>query len=339
MTGRWPLAVLGIAILLAASLPEAIPPGPTAAVSIYNRDPGLTGPDNGPIWNPNYLPGFNSSLPARIQWSAPTGGPGVVDYLVGPLSSPPSTALAPHFAVGPQVFGFTEVPRTQVFREPSWGDYNQVQSGFVPCAVTVGNTTLTPTEAVVPQYVGLPESAGDWRIDFSLDWSAPAPLPGLPAWGFVGLVATTTLPPLSTGGGARLVGTELGLWTGNSVAPGATSGIGVDIGGGIVGDVIFPIDQLPNGNVSRSYSIDLSPLLSKTFTTLGVSGAGGVLSYTYFLVAGYNYHVRVAIHNLLVQGPSSLCSGPGLPLITLVLVVMVPLSAWLVATTVWTRPE
>jgi len=339
MRGRWPVVVLGTAILLVVSLPQAIPAGSTSALSTYNRDARLIGPDNGPIWDPNYLPGFNTSLPAHIQWSAPSRGPAVLDYLVGPLALPPSAASSPHFAVGPQVFDFTEVPRTQVFRQPSWGDYNQVQSGFVPCAVTVGNTTLTPTEEEVPQYVGLPESAGDWRVDLSLGWSAPVPLAGLPASGFVALVATTTLPPLSTGGGARLVYTQLGLWTGNRTAQGAAAGVGVDYGGGIVGSATFSIDQLPNGNVSRNYSIDLSPLLSKTFALLGISGAGGVLSYTYFLVAGYNYHLRATIDSLLVQGPSSLCLSPDPPLVALVLLATVPLGAWLIASTESTRSD
>lgn len=336
--GRW-FAVVGIALLLGASAPLAFSGGPLPGGVIVNLDPRLDEPSNGPIWDPNYIPGFNASLPVSIRWAAPEGGPATIDYLVGPVSSPPPASLAPHFAVGPQVFSFVEVPRTQAFRDPSWGDYQAVQSGYVPCAITVGNSTLTPAEEVQPQYVGIPESAGDWGIELAIDWFPPTQLSGLPASGFVALVATTALPPLFTGGPARLITTQLELWSGT------TSGLSLAPGTSVEGNAAgfdgetFPVDQLPNTTISRSYALDLSAYLTRTFSELGLSQDGGLLTYTYLVVGGYNTRIQLAIHNLSLVGPGSICSSPAVAPGVLLLVVATPLGTWLAVSIGSTRQE
>jgi hypothetical protein len=183
--GRWPdglaWAVAGglVVALVALGLGVAFPPTHASpAQRPYSLDGGFEFRNNDAVWDPNFVPGFGTYPTSSIGWTAPTGGPGTIDYDVRSATVPSSL---PHFAVGPQAFNFVEVPRTQVYRIPSWGDYQYVAQGFNSCAVNLGNVTVTPASAVHPIYVGLPEAGTPWTATWSLQWQSIAVDSGTPA--------------------------------------------------------------------------------------------------------------------------------------------------------------
>jgi hypothetical protein len=274
--------------------------------STFNLDPTFSASNNDLVWDPNTEPGVNSTPGLHVNWSDPTGGIGSIDYYVGPWSNG-SVAPLPHFAVGPQAFNFVEVPRTQQYRNASWGDYQRVEQGFRACAVNQGDLTVGAAQAVNPIYVGMPEQGVDWGLAFTIDWTPAVVATGLPALGLVALTATTTLPPLPGQPGARLVYTQLVIWA-SSPAPElfTRSGNGSD---GPVGVGEFPVDQLPNVSVQRAYTLDLSPYLSTTLTELGLGQSGALLSYVYLETDGYNVHLRLDLRDLYVTGPTDLCGS------------------------------
>ena len=283
------------------SLPTPVPAGRT----VYNLDPEFGSSQNDLVWDPNFLPGFNGTPEVHVSWSAPQGGPGRLDYLVGPWANS-SVAAFPHFAAGPQAFNFVEVPRTQVYRSPLWGDYHYVSQGFLACAVNQGNLTVNATQALHPVYVGLPENGVDWTGRFTLDWSAPVPVGDAGGVGYVALSLTTALPPVAGAVGARLVYTQILLWANAAPVLGATA-TGATLTEGAIGTDRFAVPFLTNETPTRTFSLDLSRYLSQTLADLGVDPLGAVLSYVYFDVGGYNYHLRLGIHNLFVEGPNGLC--------------------------------
>ena len=309
VTARDRLAVVGaVALALVVGVvPLGRVPAPApAAGEIYNLDGHFTDAHNDLVWDPNFLPGFGVAPGVHINWSAPTGGPGVLDYYVGPWANG-NVAAYPHFAVGPQAFNFVEVPRTQVFRSPAWGDFERVDQGFRACAVNLGNVTVNASAALHPVYVGMPVAGTDWTVRFPLLWSAPTYPTADPVGAELTLVATLALPPLPGTLGARLVYVNLVLW---SSAP-APLGVGAAPGAPTEGDVgsgTFAYDQLPPTGANRTYAVDLSSYLGATLTGLGLPVADALLSYVYLNAGGYNAHLHLAIPWLELWGPSGLCA-------------------------------
>ncbi len=311
-----PLAIaLAVAALLVSviALPQVndvgASPGPPYT---YNVDPFFLRSNNDQVWDPNFLPGFPSEPEARILWQDPTGGPAQLSYLVGPLATAPNASEVPHFAVGPQTFNFVEVPRTQVFRSPSWGDYHYVQEGFLPCAVNAGNVTPNATQALHPLYLGMPETGVDWQLQVGLRWVGAEPLLGLPYEGSLAIDLTTTLPATSSDAYPSLVYTDLILWQG------ASSGSSSLVRAGAVstnstrgGTVSFVVDDL-SASVpeARSYVLDLTNYLGWTLGRLGLDPSGALLSYTYLSATGYNVQVQASLSSWSLQSSRALCPLP-----------------------------
>lgn len=319
MPSLLPAPRLATALALAALLVSVIalpqvndvgsPPGPPYT---YNVDPYLSQPNNDQVWDPNFVPGFPSEPQARILWQDPAGGPAQLSYLVGPLASAPNATDAPHFAVGPQTFNFVEVPRTQVFRSPSWGDYHYVQEGFLPCAVNAGNVTPNATEALHPLYLGMPETGVDWQLQVGLGWVGAHPLPGLPYAGSLAIDLTTTLPASSSDPYPSLVYTDLLLWQGASGGSPTSARAGaVATNSTRGGTVTFVLDDLSAATPeARSYDVDLSNYLGWTLGRLGLDPSGALLSYTYLSASGYNVQVQASLSSWSLESSSRLCPLP-----------------------------
>jgi hypothetical protein len=290
-------------VLLTAGLGFRFAPSPPpASVRPYNLDGGFQFHNNDAVWDPNFVPGFLAYPNASVGWSDPTGGPGAVDYLVGSATVP---STLPHLAVGPQAFNFQEVPRTQVYRSPAWGDYRSVAEGFNACAVNLGNVTVDPSQAVHPIYVGMPEAGVDWTVSWTIAWDGVTVLRG-PAAGSVSVVATSVVPDPARPGGGVLLYTQLVLWSLGIPSPTSIPAAGA------TGDVAsFPLPGLPTqgGPVVRSFEVDLSSYLARTMQQLGTNGSAALLSYVYVSVAGVNVHVRFNLTTLSLNGPTSLCDA------------------------------
>jgi hypothetical protein len=301
-------AVAAGALTLLAAYAMTVSPGSHLAggVATYNLDPAFTDENNDLVWDPNFLPALNATPNVALQWTDPTGGPGTIDYAIGPWANNSSASL-PHFSVGPQAFNFVEVPRTQAYRSPVWGDYAEVHQGFLACAVNQGNLTVTPTAALHPVYVGMPEGGVDWSVQLDLDWEGPQPLaPG--GAGLVALTMTTALPPLPGSNGSRLAYTQLILWSAQTPTLGPAPLPNANTEGSIGSDV-FALDSLSSLSTHRSYSIDLSGYLADTVAALAGGARGGLLSYVYLEVDGYNWHVHLAIDDLYLRGPAWVCGS------------------------------
>ena len=280
---------------------------PTSTLFVYNLDPSLSAPNNDLVWDPNFLPGFNATPGVQINWSDPAGQPASLSYYVGPWNNS-TVAAYPHFGVGPQAFNFVEVPRTQVFRSPEWGDYSLVRQGFLACAVNLGDYTVNSTAALHPVYVGMPETGVDWTARLDLHWTPAVETPSLPTSARLEIVVTTTLPPVSPTSDPRLVYTELVLWQTPSVSGSVRSIPSVVApSSDVVGDVSFPVDQLPNSTVDRTYTLSLGSYLQSTLAALGLSSTGALLSYVYLSAAGYNVRLDVGVSGLWLEAPAGLC--------------------------------
>ncbi len=189
------------------------PPGYYA----YNLDPTLNSDDKGPIYDPNFIPGFSVGLTnISLHWSM---GPhyGHIGYSVGPWKY--LQVALPHLAVGPQCCNFKEIPRTQQYRAEDWGDYYYVKAGFLPPGVNVPNFT---TDFTAPAYVGL-RTDWQWVVSVSLNWAMPRLLDPRNQWGALGIAATQYVPNAPN----KLVYTVVNFWmdtnSSNVLAKGAKS--------------------------------------------------------------------------------------------------------------------
>jgi len=116
---------------------------PPPGYYVYNLDPTLNSTDNGPIYDPNFIPGFRVGLTnISLRWN--TGlGYAHIGYSIGPWEH--LQVALPHLAVGPQCCNFQEIPRTQQYRAVDWGDYYYVKAGFVsPGALGIAATQYVP---------------------------------------------------------------------------------------------------------------------------------------------------------------------------------------------------
>ncbi len=312
MDRRRSFALVGAVALavLVGLVPSWVPAPPAAPPrATYNLDPAFSAANNDLVWDPNFIPGFGQAPGVHVQWTDPKGGPGTIDYYVGPWTNG-SVAPYPHFTVGPQAFNFAEVPRTQVFRSPQWGDYQSVQEGFLPCAVNLGNYTVNATQAVHPVYIGLPVAGVNWTVTVPIDWSAPVESAAGPVSGAFAIGATIALPALPGALGARLVYTNLILWDAapvtESVVPIAGASSGGDVGQGT-----FPLLPLLGPATTRTYTVGLSSYLASTLEGLGLPISSALLSYVYLETSGYNVHLHVSFGGLDLTGPTGLCASPG----------------------------
>src|SRR5260370_25534463 len=99
-----------------------------AGYSISNLDPTFNSSANNEIYDPNFIPGFQSGLTnVSVSWSSGSGY-GRLAYMVGPWAHEETDI--PHLAVGPQYCNFPEVPHTQQFRRVESGDYYDFKAGL-----------------------------------------------------------------------------------------------------------------------------------------------------------------------------------------------------------------
>ncbi len=284
-------------ILLALMVGSGVSPGIRFSAPpgqfIYNVDPTLTSPDVNQVYDANFIPGFQAGLTnTTVEWSSGPGY-GQVDYQVGPWSH--EEVGLPHLAVGPQCCNFEEVPRTQQFRRPNWGDYYFVKAGFVSPGVNVANYT---SDFRAPAFVGL-RTDWEWTVSLSLNWSNPELFDGRNEWAAIG-IAVTQYVPVAPG---RLVYTVLNFWTdsnsSNAIKPGAAYAVTAP---NVV--VYHPLQVSTAGNLT--VSLNVSPYLRNTTRILGFdNGAAPVISYVYLNIEGYNFAWKTRLYSFMVMSDHS----------------------------------
>ncbi len=263
-----------------------------------NLDPELRGPHNNEIYDPNFIPGFSVGLPnTSIDWSTGVGF-AKIGYSVGPWKH--DQWAIPHFAMGPQCCNFVEVPHTQQFRLPNWGDYYYVRAGFGPPGVNVENYTSTFGQSV--PYVGL-DTKPDWTVRISLNWSLPQSLNPANEWAALGITVTQYVP----GSPGQLLYTLVNFWMDqNSSKSLSPSGA---LAGTISGKelvVYHPVQLQREGN--QTVSVDISPYLSDTIKELNISTDSQrppIISYVYMNVEGYNFRWSGTVWSYYILTPET----------------------------------
>jgi hypothetical protein len=260
---------------------------PPSGYASYNVDPTLTNAtENGLVFDPNFIPGFQIGLPnTSISWSTGAGY-GKIGYSVGPWDH--MYRQVPHLAVGPQNSNFKEVSRTQQFRLPSWGDYYYVKAGFIAPGVNMPNYNAS-FALKEPIYVGL-RNDWEWVVQFSLDWTPPVLMNSKNEWAAVGLVATEYVPSAPT----KLIYTEVDFWMdtnsstfANSTTVGSAEGFDL-VRFGPTSATYHPKQLSTIGNVT--VSVNLTRYCEETLRLLGFPDSPNppVISYTFLNVEGYN---------------------------------------------------
>jgi hypothetical protein len=275
----------------------------------YNLYPTLKSTENDPVYDANFIPGFEKGLTnISINWSSGIGY-GRIGYSVGPWQY--LQVGMPHLAVGPQCCNFKEIPRTQQYRRVDWGDYYYVKAGFISPGVNVPNFT---TDFSVPAYVGL---RTDWRwvVSISLDWSFPRLLNPGNEWAAIGIAATQYVPSTPD----KLVYTVVDFWKdANSTSAFERNSKGPEnhevVSSRVV--VYHPLQLSETGN--QTITLNLSPYLEDTLQVLNLTGHGSdppVISYVYLNVEGYNVHWNSTLYSFFVMSnhdPSEQGAG-GIP--------------------------
>ena len=271
------------------------PPGYLA----YNLDPTLNSSQIGPIYDPNFIPGFQVGLTnTSIFWET---GIGYIrfGYAIGPWQY--LQVQLPHLAVGPQCCNFHEIPRTQQFRRPEWGDYYEVTAGFLPPAVNIANYT---TNFAAPAYVGL-RTDWDWVVNFSMNWTPPTIIREENRWSAIGLTATEYVPNAPK----KLIYTVVNFWMDSNSTkmlnlnpndPDSYSAASSNV------VVYHPIQLSTPGNLTLS--VDLSPYLSNTLEVLGLQTnetSPPVISYIYLNVEGYNFSWNCTLYSMFIMSNQS----------------------------------
>src|SRR5260370_6385233 len=126
--------VLALFLLLSSSTSIVVTSGVVIdtpkGYTVSNLDPNLNSLSNNEIYDPNFIPGFQSGLTnVSVSWSSGSGYGSLV-YMVGPWAHEETDI--PHLAVCPQCCNFQEVPHTQQFRRVEWCDYYDVTGGLGP---------------------------------------------------------------------------------------------------------------------------------------------------------------------------------------------------------------
>jgi hypothetical protein len=271
------------------------PPGYT----ISNLDPSFSSSSNNEIYDPNFIPGFQSGLTnISVSWSSGNGYGSIV-YMVGPWAHEQSGI--PHLAVGPQCCNFQEVPHTQQFRRIDWGDYYYVKAGFGPPGVNAENYTAHFGDP--PTYVGL-RTDWDWTVQLSLNWKSPIVLNPSNSWGSIGIAVTQYVPSLP----GKLVYTVVNFWMERN----SSSTIGRSADG--ISRRIFqpnlvayhPAQVSDDGN--ETIALRISPYLEDTIRVLGLpidQNQPPVIAYIYMNVEGYNFGWNTTLWSFKVMTPMS----------------------------------
>ncbi|MGA3405868.1 MAG: hypothetical protein ABSD49_09075 [Candidatus Bathyarchaeia archaeon] len=290
-------------LLLTILMLGTVPPGVTVNNGIslhalpgyytYNLDPTLTSSSVGPIYDPNFIPGFQVGLTnTSISWEMGEGY-ARIGYSVGPWEH--LQVQLPHLAVGPQCCNFNEIPRTQQYRRPDWGDYNYVRAGFLPPAVNVANYT---TDFTAPAYVGL-RTDWDWTVSVSLNWTTPSFFRNDNRWVALGLAATQYVPSAPK----KLVYTVVNFWmdqNSSNVLNLSDATAYAVVSSNVV--VYHPTQISGTGNMT--ILVHLSPYLDDTLRILGLQTSQAsppVISYLYLNIEGYNFHWNGTIYSMFVM--------------------------------------
>lgn len=303
-----------------ATVQPGIVLSPPQGYYAYNLYPTLNSNENGPVYDPNFIPGFSRGLTnTSISWET---GPGYahMGYLVGPWRY--LQVGMPHLAVGPQCCNFQEIPRTQQYRRVEWGDYYYVKAGFVSPGVNLPDYTSNFT---APAYVGL-RADWDWTVSVSLDWQAPRLMMTQNEWFAVGLSATQYVPTVKE----KLIYTVVNFWMDqNSSRVLTTSSTGSEsymiTGPRIV--VYHPLQLTEPGN--QTITVNLSPYLENTLQILNLTSSTSsppVISYVYLNIEGYNVQWNSTLYSFFVlsnHNPSqNESSFPTSPLYFVLLIVV-----------------
>ncbi|MDE1853177.1 MAG: hypothetical protein KGI38_05440 [Thaumarchaeota archaeon] len=293
-------ALLGYLLLSGAvyayATPGAIltqPPG----FQVSNVDPNISSPFSNQIYDPNFIPGFEVGLQnVSIDWSTGQGF-AKIGYSVGPWSH--AGSMIPHFAMGPQCCNFVEVPHTQQFRKPSWGDYYYVRAGLGPPGVNVEN--YTAQFGATSTYVGL-RTDWDWTVSIPLNWTEPVSLDPNNEWAAVGVTVTQYVPSAP----GKLVYTLVNFWMDDNSSRSLTdSGGGVPVAVSAPNVVTYHPIQL-QGAGNQTVTIDLSSFLSDTIHRLNLTTSSAqppVISYVYLNVEGYNFRWNSTVWSYNVYTP------------------------------------
>lgn len=269
----------------------APPPGYYA----YNFYPTLNSTENGPIYDPNFIPGFEVGLTnTSLHWDT---GPGYahIGYSIGPWKH--LQVELPHLAVGPQCCNFQEIPRTQQYRAKDWGDYYYVKAGFLPPGVNTPNFT---TDFSAPAYVGL-RTDWQWVVSVSLDWSKPRLLNAANQWAAIGIAATQYVPNTPR----KLVYTVVNFWmddnSSNTLRKSVSPSEDYMVASSYV--VIYHPLQL-NDSGNQTVTLNLSPYLENTLRVLNFSASNSdspVISYVYLNIEGYNMQWNTTLYSFFVM--------------------------------------
>lgn len=271
---------------------------PPPGFQVSNLDPNINSPFNNQIYDPNFIPGFDAGLQnVSIDWR--TGyGYAKIGYSVGPLSHAGSTI--PHFAMGPQCCNFAEVPHTQQFRKPSWGDYYYVRAGLGSPGINVEN--YTALFGAPSTYVGL-RTDWNWTISIALNWSEPVLLNSGNEWAAIGVTVTQYVPSAP----GKLVYTLVNFWMDeNSSSSLSQSEGGVALAVSAANLVTYhPIQMQGAGN--ETVNINLSPFLSDTIRRLNLTTTETqppLIPYVYLNVEGYNFRWNSTVWSYNIFTPS-----------------------------------
>jgi hypothetical protein len=297
------LFALALALLLVAGSGVTVTQGITHATPsgfmVSNFDPDLNSTLNNQYYDANFIPGFQVGLTnTSVSWQS---GPGFgrVGYDVGTWAS--DEQGIPHLAVGPQCCNFVEVPHTQQFRQPSWGDYTYVRAGFGGPGVNVQNYTADFKTAAD---VGL-RTDWNWTVQVSFDWTNPVLLDSSNEWVELGIATTQYVPNFP----GNLVYTVVNFWMdGNSshTLNSDYSGVPRTVDGSNV-VVYHPVQLSAQGN--QTVTLNLSPYLADTLETLGVKPSQPpVISYVYLNVEGYNFDWNTSLWSFRVMSPAQSAS-------------------------------
>lgn len=259
---------------------------------VSNLDPYLNSAQNNEIYDPNFIPGFQSGLTnTSISWQT---GPGYarIGYQVGPWSQVEFSV--PHFAMGPQCCNFVEVPHTQQFRLPSWGDYYYVMAGLGPPGVNVVN--YTASFGAPSTYVGL-RTDWNWTLRISLDWHHPVLLGQRSEMAAIGVAVTQYVPSEPK----KLVYTLVNFWMDrNSSRTLNNAGTREISPPNLV--TYHPLQLQSEGN--QTITLNLSPYLADTIRTLNLTTSDTMpplISYVYLNVEGYNFKWNSTVWSFIVM--------------------------------------
>ncbi len=298
-----PIAFLLLLFSMSATSSVTVAPGinlnPPAGYTAYNLDPTINSNEVGPIYDPNFIPGFEVGLTnVSISWQAGAGYIGI-GYRIGPWQT--EQIQIPHLAVGPQCCNFREIPRTQQFRRPEWGDYYYVLAGFLSPGVNVPNYT---TNFVAPAYIGL-RTDWDWVVSVSMNWSPPLILRQQNRWAAIGLAATEYVPSAPK----KLVYSVVNFWmdsnSSNMLHLNSFDSSSYAITSSNV-VVYYPLQLTASGNLT--VTVDLLPYLDNTLRVLGLQtneSAPPVISYVYLNIEGYNFQWNMKLYSMFVMSNHS----------------------------------